>query len=606
MNPHSIMKKIGESIQALGIVFGDIGTSPIYTLAVIFTLIPATQTNIYGVLSIIIWILILFVTVQYAWLAMNLTIDKEGGSLILGKIIQPLLKSATFITFTTILSYLGSSLLIGDGIITPAISILSAVEGLRFIPLVAPYVTHIFLVGLACILSFFLFLLQQYGTDKVSRAFGPIMICWFLTLGITGFFWVLQVPSIISALNPIHIYYFFRENSWLGFSILPFAVLSVTGGEALYASMGHLGRAPIVRAWNFAFILLLFCYLGQGAFMLYYPNTVQVFYEMIYGQMKSFSVPFLILNILATAIASQAIISGIFSVVYQGITTQIMPKLKIQYTSRTLRSQIYIPLINWTLFAFVLFFVIRFQTSETLANLYGISTICTMIITGIIMSTIFYLKGLNFKGHMSTFITILEIIILASSSSKILAGGYWTFIIAAIPFSLIMIYTLGKKQLDQSMQPISLYKFVEIYNEHHQSENLLSGTALFLSRSTTAIPKYIQHIMFENSIMYQEQIILSVITVNKPFGLNKEFIDLAPSLRLFEIRAGYMEIVNITNILKEVELDPKVIFYGMEEIEATNIIGKIFSWIKKLTPSFVEFYQLPHDKLHGVVRKVEM
>lgn len=603
----SLLKKVGESIKALGLVFGDIGTSPLYTLTVIFAFVFPSLENILGVLSLVLWMLILMVTVQYVWLAMSLSVEEQGGILVLGRIIKPLLSSTKVIFFVSALSYMGSALLIGDGFITPAISILSAVEGLHLVPGFEHLITQRTVLLLACVITLLLFAFQRYGTEKISTAFGPIMVIWFLAIGALGFYWILQAPVVLKAFNPYYIGAFVYRNPWVSFFVLSRAILVVTGGEALYADMGHLGRQPIVRAWFFSLVLLFLNYLGQGAFLILNLESAHLFFEMERTVFPQAYLLFVVLSTFATIIASQAIISGNYSLIYQGIMTEILPKFKIEYTSRELRSQIYIPFINWTLFGLVIFAILKFQNVDTLAHLYGLNTICTMVITGVVMVLIFFLRKQLVRMAIAGAITLLEVIVLLSSTSKIHYGGYWTLIIALIPFSLIMIYTLGKKKLQRSIRPLSLAKFVETYTQVRVTTTHLQGTAVFFAKKTTAIPHYIARVMFTDGVIYEDNIIVSVIVTNRPFGVNTELTNnVAKGLHLFEIYTGYMEILNIEKIINSIGIEPKVLFYGMEDIIAKKMIWKLYAFIKKITPSFVEFYKLPSDKLHGVLQRVEM
>lgn len=601
-----IASPLKEIIKALGIVFGDIGTSPIYTLSVIFALIHPTPFNVIGVLSLIVWTLIALVTVQYAWLAMSLSQKGEGGTIVLREIFVHLVTSPKLIMMATLLSFIGISFLIGDGVITPAISILSAVEGLTLIP-GWEFIPHSILIFFACIICICLFMFQRWGTETVSVAFGPIMVVWFFVLGVTGFTWMLHDLTVLKALNPAHAVAFLFSNGWASFLVLSKVILCATGGEALYADMGHLGRAPIIRGWMFALVVLIINYLGQGAFLIHHPSSQKVLYEMIFEYAPSLYIPFLILSIIATVIASQAMISGIFSIVYQGITTNILPKLRVEYTSRKLRSQIYIPFVNWSLLMFVLFAILEFKQSLNLANAYGLAASCTMTITSMMITSIFYVKEQYGKALISLCIFGINILFFIASTTKIPQGAYWSLLIALIPLSLIIIYLFGKRRLNNNLRPIGLQTFLEKYESTIKKATLIKGTGLFFSRGIRRIPPYIVHTMFTNNIMYDENIIISVTTQDKPFGIFAGFKeDLAPGLRVFEIRMGYMEIMNIEKILRTSHIDPKVMFYGMEDIETKNLIWKIFALIKKLTPSFVQFYKLPTHKLHGVVMRVEM
>jgi KUP system potassium uptake protein len=304
-------------IRSLGLVFGDIGTSPIYTLTVIFILTKPTEDNIMGVLSLIVWTLAILVTVEYSWLAMSLGQKGEGGTFVLRGIILPLLKTSRSMVFVTILTFVGVSLLIGDGVITPAISILSAVEGLILIPALKE-TRQTTLIIIAGIIAVVLFLFQKKGTEKVAGAFGPLMLLWFLTISISGIFSIFSNPQVLKAINPYYGLKFLYQNGITGFFVLSEVILCATGGEALYADMGHLGRKPIVKAWHFVFLALILNYLGQGAFVISNPGSSwNVLFSMVFSQSRLFYIPFLILSIVATVIASQALISGMFSIVYQ-------------------------------------------------------------------------------------------------------------------------------------------------------------------------------------------------------------------------------------------------------------------------------------------------
>ncbi|OPY78102.1 MAG: potassium transport protein Kup [Syntrophorhabdus sp. PtaU1.Bin153] len=595
-------------IKSLGLVFGDIGTSPIYTLTVIFILTKPTEANIVGVLSLIIWTLITLVSVEYAWLAMGLGEKGEGGTIVLRGILIRLLRSSRGFVAITILTFIGISLLLGDGVITPAISILSAVEGILLIPGLKE-TKQIILMVIASVICFTLFFFQKKGTEKVAGAFGPLMLIWFLALAISGIIWVIKVPSVWKALNPYYAARFLYENGIAGFFVLSEVILCATGGEALYADMGHLGRKPIVRAWHFVFIALLLNYLGQGAFLMNHPGvrSSNVLFGMVFHESFLLYIPFLILSIIATVIASQALISGMFSVVYQGINTRLMPMFKVEYTSTELRSQIYIGFVNWFLLISVLFIIFQFRESNRLAAAYGLAVTGTMSLTGIMMSLIFYLRKDMWKLGIAIFVTLVDLAFLISNMYKIPHGGYWSLIIAAIPLATIMTYTGGQRKLYRTIRPLKVDIFLHSYNELYQSLNKIKGTALFFARDTRKIPAYIVHTMFMNNIIYEDNIIVSITTLDKPFGVKSFFKqDLAPGLRTFEIQMGYMEFVHMEQLLHNAGIEEKGIFYGLEEIVTTNVIWKIFSIMKRLAPPFVQFHDLPPNKLHGVITRIEM
>jgi KUP system potassium uptake protein len=598
-----------DSFKSLGIVFGDIGTSPIYTLPAIFAFLPANPTDVIGILSAIIWTLILLVSVQYAWLAMSLASkeDGEGGIVVLKEILVSYLKSPVTIVFATILSFLGISFFIGDGVITPAMSILSAVEGIVFIPGLETISLGI-VIGVALIITLGLFAFQQRGTERVSLAFGPIMFIWFLFLGAIGIYYIAQQPSVLKAINPLYALRFFYEHGFLGILLLSKVILCATGGEALYADMGHLGRRPIRIAWAFVFIALCLTYLGQGAFLLSNPQEADVFYKMILLNFKPLYIPLLILSIMATVIASQALISGLFSIVYQGITTHIMPRLHVEYTSQRFMSQIYIPLINWVLFVLVALIILTFQDSKNLANAYGLAVSGTMTITALLLTWIFIYQRHWLKAVLSGFLIPLNCLFFTVNTYKIPYGGYWSLIIASVPLCIIVIYTLGRRRLNQSLKEMPLSQFVERFTILSDKVAHINGTAVFLCKSYDQIPLYVAQTMFTNHIVYEENILVNVITERRPFGLVAGFKeeDLAHGLRVFEIRVGYLEQLNLEKIFNAAYIHPKVIFYGGEEISTKNIFWHIFVIIKRLTPSFVQFYKLPRNKLHGVIIRVEI
>ena len=594
--------------HSLGLVFGDIGTSPIYTLTVIFLLptIVRTEESVIGVLSLIFWTLILLVTVKYAWLATSLSKRGEGGIIVLTELILPALRSGRKASFVMLLSFIGISLFVGDGVITPAISILSAVEGLLLIKgfETIPQDT---IIMIAAGIAILLFSIQKKGSERVADAFGPLMLVWFLVLTVSGLAAIVHVPAVLKAMNPYYALTFLTHHGIIGFFVLSEVILCVTGGEALYADMGHLGRIPIVRAWNFVFIALVFNYFGQGAYLIQHPDAKNVLFEMVNFQAPILYIPFLVLSIMATIVASQAMISGMFSIVYQGIITRFMPMFKVDYTSKERHSQIYIGVVNWFLLLAVLFIMFQFRQSSNLAVAYGLAVTGTMTITGIMMTWIFFHQGKRLKGIMSCIVTVIAAVYLLSNTTKIPHGGYWSLIIAAVPFFLIMLYRAGQRKLYNALQPLPVDVFLPSYTQIYLTMSKIKGTALFFSRDAKEMPPYIVHTIFKNHIIYEDNIIVSIVRLEEPFGVKAFFKDdLAPGLRVFEIHTGYMEVPDVEDILREQGIREKTIFYGVEDILPSNFIWGVFSFIKRLTPNIVQFYKLPYNKLHGVVTRVEM
>ncbi|HSW73550.1 MAG TPA: KUP/HAK/KT family potassium transporter, partial [Candidatus Limnocylindria bacterium] len=607
MNIATLKNDIQESIKSLGIVFGDIGTSPIYTFSAIFALMPATLDNIMGISSLIIWTLMLLVTGQYAWLAMSLAQEHhgEGGIIVLRQILVPLLSSRHLIGVVTFLSFVGTAFFIGDGVITPAISILSAVEGLSYIPNFKA-LDQTTIVLLAALIACLLFACQRRGTERLSKAFGPIMCIWFIFLALSGIIAVIKFPAVLLAISPSYALHFMFTNGFVAFLLLSKVILCATGSEPLYTDMGHLGRKPIIQAWFFVFPALCLIYLGQGAFLLENPQTENVFYGMISYQFPNFYIPILLLSIVATVIASQAMITGLFSIVYQAMTTHIMPKFRVEYTSSTLMSQIFIPSINNFLAVFVILTIFKFKSSQDLTVAYGIAVSGTMTITSILLTAIFSLKRFFIKAMASFMLIFVNVLFLVSNLFKIPYGGYWSLLVAFLPLTLIIIYTMGQRKLYKTLKSIPMPAFLEKFTLLSEKFPHINGTALFLSNKLDQIPAYVATTMFANNIMYEDNYLVKVQTIKQAFGVTTHFQkDVPEGLKILVIKVGYLEVVNIEKILASLDIYPKVIFFGVEDLRSKNLFWKVYIIIKKLTSSFVQFYKFPVSKLHGVQVQVD-
>lgn len=605
MRPYAGESFWGGIVKSMGLVFGDIGTSPIYTLTVIFALTKPTSENVFGILSLVVWTLIILVTVEYSWLAMSLGRKGEGGTIVLKEILVRLLKSGRKVAFFGVLSFFGVSLLLGDGVITPAISILSAVEGMLLIPGLET-LHRSTLILIASIIAIALFVFQYKGTDKVAAAFGPLMAVWFTVLTVTGLLSIATTPAIIKAISPHYAFFFLKDNGMSGFFVLSEVILCATGGEALYADMGHLGRRPIIRAWYLVFGALVINYLGQGAFVLNHPKATNLLFSMVKWQTNLLYIPFLILTIIATVIASQALISGVFSIVYQGITTRIMPLMKVDFTSSRLKSQIYIGSVNWSLMVAVVFIMLIFRESNNLAAAYGLAVTGTMLITGIMMTVIFSRTTRKWKVPIALFVTLVDLAFLISNLNKLEHGGYWSLILASVPLGAMFIWTRGQRALYHSLKPLDLDTFLVSYEQIYAKGRNIPGTALFFTREKEVVPPYVVHCIIRSNIIYEQNIFISLLRTDEPFGLKTMRHRLGSGLEAFEIKLGYMEVIDLEKILKKNDIHEKVIFYGIEDISTRNIIWRIFSTIKKQSPNFVQFHKLPATKLQGVVTRVEM
>lgn len=596
---------IKNIIQAMGLVFGDIGTSPIYTFTVIFLTTKVTTENIISILSLIIWTLLLIVTAQYTWLAMSLSKRGEGGTIVLNEVLRKLLKGARPIVFFSFLTYIGISLLIGDSVITPAISILSAVEGLKLINVLHNIPQSLILV-ITLVIAIGLFSIQKKGTEHVSKIFGPIMLVWFFALGVSGVASLSHNLHILSAFNPLHGFNYITHHGLAGFFVLSEVILCATGAEALYADMGHLGRKPITGAWFIVLFALMCNYLGQGSFLLAHPESKNVLFEMISSQAEILYIPFLIISILATIIASQAMISGLFAIVYQGINTRILPLFKVEYTSEKINSQIYIGTANWFLLFFVILVILMFKESANLASAYGFAVTGTFSITGVMISTIFFLRKKYFHFLIASGLTFIDFAFLLATCSKIHTGAYWSIIIATIPLCLIILYIEGQKAMYKAINLMDKEEFLQKYESTYKSVNKIEGKALFFARGIEQVAPYITQTMFVNNIMYTENIFIQINKTNEAFGLHYDLTPAATGLKVLKIDVGYMEVFRLEKVLKALDIEERAIFYGVEDIETNNFFWHIFSVIKKVTPTFVSFYKLPVHKIHGVITQIKL
>ena len=595
-------------IMSMGLVFGDIGTSPLYTLSIIFPFIEPTYYNVTGIVSLIIWTLILLVAVEYTWLAMSLSRRGEGGTLILKEILVKFLsgKHSRLKWYVSILGMAGVSLLLGDGVITPAISILSAVEGVAFIPAFATISIHT-IVAISVVIAFLLFAFQKRGSEGISSVFGPVMAIWFLTIAASGFFSIVQYPEILIALSPHCAVKFLISHGIAGFLILSSVILCATGGEALYADMGHVGKRPIQRAWAIVFPALCLSYIGQGAFLLHYANVVNPVFELMKRQISVFYPLFVLLAVAATVIASQALISGVFSVIYQGVTTRILPLIKVSYTSTNMKSQIYISSINWALAAAVITMIVMFKRSETLAAAFGLAVTGTMLISGILMTFIFSISGKKWKAVMAVIVSLVDMTFLFANFSKFSHGGYISLIIATIPFVVMIVWISGSAKLYNLLKPMRFDDFIRDYRQVRGERCFLTGTGLFFNRELNGVSTYIARTMLLDSIIYERNVLCSIAATNEPFGIDicsDRYV--AEGLELISVHYGFMERLDLEKLLAEHNITEKVIFYGIEDIQSKHPAWKLFAFMKRNCPSFIRFHDLPVDKLQGVVMQVDM
>ncbi len=595
-------------MKATGLVFGDIGTSPIYTLTVIFLLIPSTHENILGIVSLILWTLIAIVFGQYVFLAMKLDHFGEGGTLILKRIAEQCVPPGRLTSAIGILAFLGATLLLGDGVITPAISILSAVEGVRLVPGLQQTSTAV-VVGISIVIAVWLFFSQPKGSDRVAAWFGPVMVVWFCALGVTGLLSIVETPAILGAVNPLHALQFCWKHGFATFLILSQIVLCATGAEALYADMGHVGKKPIIKSWMFVFVALVLSYLGQGAFLMHRPESSVLLFGMVHHLSNLGYIPFLLLSIMATVIASQSLISGAFSVIYQAISMNKFPSLKVAFTSSRLKSQIYISVVNWSLMGAVIFMMVYFKKSDNLTAAYGLAVTGAMTIDAFLMAVVYYHQKARLRFALCIPFFVIAASFFGSCLTKIPSGGYWSLIITSVPLSILAIWSMGEAHLNRKERAISVPEFLTQYADYSRLPRI-PGTAVFTLPHKEMIPTYIRASMFEHGIIYEKNVLVSVVILDEPHGFSWTPLEkLSEGLYQFEIRIGYMEKnPDLKAGVYAEGLDPRAVFYGMYRIAPATRRWIPYSLLKRVSPIYTSHFHvnLPELKTHGVIDRVDM
>lgn len=508
------------SLAALGVVYGDIGTSPIYAVQAVFTdphhIVPIAPTNVLGVLSLILWALILVVTVKYVSFVMRANNRGEGGIMALIALASgssP--KSAKKQKFVMLIGILGACMFYADGMITPAISVLSAIEGLE---VAAPQLEHA-VIPATLVVLFLLFWFQSKGTAVMGILFGPVMLVWFLSLAALGVHGIVQEPAVLQAINPIHALHFFQTNHWLGFAALGAVVLAVTGTEALYADMGHFGRKPITLAWLIVVLpALLLNYFGQGALILHDPATVtNPFYLLV---PPALLYPMIVLATLATVIASQAVISGAFSVSRQALQLGYLPRMQVSHTSESEAGQIYMPRVNWSLMLAVMALVIGFGSSSNLAAAYGVAATGNMIFTTILAAIVFHNVWGWSKLRTGLLISVFMVIDLAffgANLLKIPAGGWVPLLIGVVIFTIMSTWKTGRRLLYMRLksETMALEPFIEAISSHPPTR--VPGTAIFMTPNLQGVPHALLHNLKHNKVLHEKVVLLTVKTEDFPY-----------------------------------------------------------------------------------------
>ncbi|MFZ5503134.1 MAG: potassium transporter Kup [Pseudomonadota bacterium] len=536
------------ALGALGVVYGDIGTSPLYALKETFAghhPLAVVEGNILGVLSIMFWTIMLLVSLKYVAIIMRADNHGEGGSLSLLALVGDLTaESPKTKWFITALGIFAAALFYGDSMITPAISVLSAVEGLK---VVSPQLSH-YVIPLTIVILTGLFFIQKHGTGKVGMAFGPIMIFWFGCLAVLGLISIAQSPHVLLALNPVHAYRFLTAEPWMAFLSLGTIVLAVTGGEALYTDMGHFGKFPIRVTW-FSFVLpaLVLNYFGQGALLLQDAHAIENPFYLLAPVWAL--LPMILLATAATIIASQAVISGAFSVANQSVQMGLLPRMEIRQTSDKAQGQIYVPFTNWTLYLAVLFLVLTFQSSSNLAAAYGIAVTGTMTIDTLLIAFVILMA---WRWPMPLAIPLIAIILIAdlayfaANALKIPQGGWFPLGIAAISFTVLTTWKRGRKLLFTEIERRNIPMQVIIDGTDDVSR--VQGTAVFLTSASHGAPSAMMHNLKHNQVLHERNILLTVRIEDRPYVTEDERLvikDLKKGFFRVIVNYGFMEIPDI-------------------------------------------------------------
>ncbi|MBZ5794006.1 KUP/HAK/KT family potassium transporter [Burkholderia contaminans] len=610
---------LASGIGALGVVFGDIGTSPLYTFKTVLDLTGGTNPEtIFGVVSLLVWTLIVVTTVKYAGFAMRIDNDGEGGILALMALLgvkrhkRPLIVAA---------GLFGAALIYGDGAITPAISVLSALEGLTLVePTLEPYV-----LPLAVVILLALFAVQPLGTAKIGRAFGPIMALWFVVMAVLGLSGIVRHPAILWALNPVHGIHYLLHSGGTGFLVLGGVFLCVTGAEALYADMGHFGPKPIKFAWGaLVFPSLVLNYAGQGALVLSgAPTSGNIFYRLCPG---SLTLPLVILSTVATVIASQSIITGAFSMTRQAIQLEWMPRMKIVQTSQEGYGQIYIGAVNWTLMIVTIGLALLFRKSDNLAAAYGIAVSATMLMTTVLLFIAMReIWGWNLaaSGAVAALFFTFDTAFFTSNVLKLFDGGYVPLLLAALVYLVMYVWHRGVTAVTGRLaeNPVSVDAFMRSTGD---TLARVPGTAVFLTRAKDGVPPvllwYVRH-----SLALQRNVLAVTLDI-----ASTPWVDAANRITIAEPAPGYwtvtatygfMERADLPALMTQIAsrhgcpLDPAALTYfiGMERVTSRDDgqgiprwIARAFALMLRNCTRVTDYLRVPADQVVDLGRQVSI
>jgi len=601
------------TLGALGVVFGDIGTSPLYAFQA--TLDPRYHlnlivTDLYGIASLIFWTFVFVVTIKYVFIVMRCDNRGEGGSLALYSLIQRRLGGAAPGRWLLVAALFATALFYADAMLTPAISVISAVEGLGVVS--SAFQPYIVWIALAILIS--LFAIQRHGTDRVGKMFGPVMLLYFFVIAAMGVSHIAGHPQVFRALNPVYIWSFFAAHPLYSFLSLGAVVYAVTGTEALYADMGHFGRKPITAAWLYIVLpALVLNYLGQAAMLIQHPEFVDnPFFRMV---PPSLTVPLLAIATLATIIASQAVISGAYSVTHQAIQLGFLPRMRILHTSSRAIGQIYLPGVNWALAAMVALLVVSFGHSAAMLPAYGLAVVGTMLITTLMQYVVVFRiwkrplwqSGVGF----AVFVTV-DLIFLASGSAKLFEGAWFPILVGLVIFTLLSTWATGRalmrKRLEEDAIPL------EVFIKSAASVHRVRGTAVFLSTSPDAVPSALLHNLKHNQVLHERVLILNVKVEDVPHVSAANRLEVHGASKGFFrviLHYGFMDQVDIPADLVRIEecgggfnMMSTSFFLGRQKlIPAKEGPGmalwreKLFAWMMKSSESAMEFFKLPTNRV---------
>jgi len=619
MQDHNRQSAAAATLAAMGVVYGDIGTSPLYTLSVCFSAaqLPLTQANILGILSLIFWSILLVVTVKYVVFILRADNHGEGGIMVLMALARRALEGRARRSII-VLGLFGAALFYGDAIITPAVSVLSACEGLKVInPGMAPFV-----LPMAVVVLVFLFLLQRFGTASVGRMFGPVMLVWFILIGLLGAISIVKTPGVLAAINPWYGFEFILVHRWAAFLTLGAVVLALTGGEALYADMGHFGRKPIQRAWlTLVLPALVLNYFGQGALLLQHPEAISNPFFLLAP--KWALLPMIILATFATIIASQAVISGAFSLTRQAIQLGYCPRMVIAHTSAREIGQIYLPFINWVLLVAVLIVTVAFGSSDSLAAAYGIAVTGTMVITSLLFFVVARINWhwpLPLAAGLTAIFLVVDLTFFSANVLKVAHGGWLPLTIGLVVFIVMNTWKLGRELLFQRISEHALPLEDFIQNIEQYPPTRVQGSAVFLTGTTHGVPHALLHNLKHNKVLHERVVLMTINTEDVPYmGSKVDVTQLSASFWRVVAHYGFMENPDIDDIVLackqhdlEFDLMDTSFFLSRETLISTDRPGMapwrehLFLWMSKNALRATDFFQIPTNRVVELGAQIEL